>query len=577
MRVRAPWVAVALGAVLTAGAAGTAAALVVGADRGLDLTDESFYLLAARPWADRSAFTGIFGWYLGPWLRLLGDDVAAVRVAGVALLALAGGWLGHCAVAAGPLRASWPARLVAVPAVAGAALAQYALFLRTPGYGWFAAVGLLLVAAGAVRLVGEPGGPVLPVAAGLGAGLFVTGVGKVTSAVVAALAVAVAAVVVRGWRRLAAATAVLGVLVLGHVLLVAGPGDTLAALDRARQAAAVVDPAHYTTGALPGATSEGLVRVLTAGGSPLALLPLVPLLTLLPAVPVPWAWTAALPGLVLPVGVLAAEWSTDDGARAAGTAVTVAAGTATVLAACRVARLRTGRRALAAVLLCDVLALAYPLGSNNDYLVLATGTAGVFVAGAGIALVTSAPRWPVGAVLAGVAGVAAALLVVTGARAVLPYRLVPLAQQTVPANMVPGAPPLLVDPGTAAWTAQLRAGATATGWRPGTPLLDLSWRPAAVLALDGRAPAVLLPSFPQLPSQGDSARLALSFEDAGRWREAWLLVPARVDGLPSRAQASVTDGAVQVVGRRFPDDYERVVTVVAPFDGQRQTLWRPRP
>jgi hypothetical protein len=34
---------------------------------------------------------------------------------------------------------------------------------------------------------------------------------------------------------------------------------------------------------------------------------------------------------------------------------------------------------------------------------------------------------------------------------------------------------------------------------------------------------------------------------------------------------------VQVVGRRFPDDYERVVTVVAPFDGQRQTLWRPRP
>jgi hypothetical protein len=88
---------------------------------------------------------------------------------------------------------------------------------------------------------------------------------------------------------------------------------------------------------------------------------------------------------------------------------------------------------------------------------------------------------------------------------------------------------------------------------------------------------VLLPSFPRLPSRGDSARLALSFEDPARWREAWLLVPARVDGLPSRVQASATDGAVRVVGRRFPRDYEQVVTVVAPFDGHRQTLWRPRP
>ena len=576
MRARAWSLPAALGAALAAGAVGTAMALAVDADRGLDLTDESFYLLGARPWADRSAFTGIFGWYLGPWSRLLGDDVAGLRVTGVVLLALAGAWLGHCAVAAGPLRASWPARLVAVPAAAGAALAQYALFLRTPGSGWFAAVGLLLVAAGAVRLVGEPTGPVWPVAVSLGAGLFVTGVGKVTTGVAATLVVGCAAVVVRAWRRLAAAGALLGALVLAHFALVAGPGDTFAALDRSRQMAAVVDPAHYATANLPAATGHGLLTVLVAGGSPLALLALVPLLTLLPAVPDRMAWATAVPGLVIPAGVLAARWGTAAGPRAAGTVVIVAAGTATVLAACRVVRHRTGRRALAVVLLCDGLALAYPLGSNNDYLFMLTGSAGVLVAGAGIALTASARRWPVDVVLLGFAGVVAALLVVTGARAAVPYRLLPLAQQSVPTAVVPGTPPLLLDPGTAAWTAQLRAGAAAAGWRAGIPLLDLSWHPADVLALDGRAPAVLLPSFPQLPSRGASAQLALSFEDAGRWRDAWLLVPARAGGLPSPDQASAADVAVRVVGRRFPGDYERVVTVGTPFDGQRQTLWRPR-
>lgn len=54
------------------------------------------------------------------------------------------------------------------------------------------------------------------------------------------------------------------------------------------------------------------------------------------------------------------------------------------------------------------------------------------------------------------------------------------------------------------------------------------------------------------------------------WNRAWLLVPHGQDD-------ALTDGATVVVGRHFPADYELVGTVTAPYDGQPQGLWRPRP
>ena len=55
------------------------------ARRGLDLTDESFYLVSCRDW--RTTFsTSLFGAYLGGPFHLLGENIAAFRVFGAGLL-----------------------------------------------------------------------------------------------------------------------------------------------------------------------------------------------------------------------------------------------------------------------------------------------------------------------------------------------------------------------------------------------------------------------------------------------------------------------------------------------------------
>jgi hypothetical protein len=139
----------------------------------------------------------------------------------------------------------------------------------------------------------------------------------------------------------------------------------------------------------------------------------------------------------------------------------------------------------------------------------------------------------------------------------------------LPREVVPGAPPLLVDVATAAWIDDLRADAARAGWRPGTALLDLTWHPMSVLALDGRAPKTLLPAFPGWGSEAASAAYALQQEDPAWGRSAWILVPAAQPD-------STTDAVVRVVDRRFPSDYVLVGQVTAPYDGQQQDLWRPR-
>ena len=68
----------------------TIAALHVGlfsiaATRGWDLTDESFYLLSFRHWAEAPA-TSFFGAYLAMPYALVGQSLWAIRVVGFLLL-----------------------------------------------------------------------------------------------------------------------------------------------------------------------------------------------------------------------------------------------------------------------------------------------------------------------------------------------------------------------------------------------------------------------------------------------------------------------------------------------------------
>jgi hypothetical protein len=569
-----------------------ARALLVDADRGLDLVDESFYLLAARPWASSSAFTGVFGWYLGPWMRLMGDDIGRLRVVGVVVVVLAALWLGYCAgVAAGrvagrPLPS--PMQWLVLPAVAAAALCQYLLFVRTPGYGWFASTGLLLTAAGVVLLLADldpgPSWREVSLVLSLGLGLAVCAVGKLSTAAGASVLVLLASAL-SSWRRpaflrLVATAGVLVALLAVHLTVVSDPRTTLTALRRGAAVAGVLDPHYYTLSGMPSATAEGVRRVLTLGGSRLWVLAFLPILGVavsrIPLGPQrlrrTWPVLLALPGLVVPIVRLAQEYDR-GGAVTGGEArpLLVALATAVVLALVRA----RWRAALAGIVLL-ALALCFPLGTNNDYLLWMTSSLAVLAVGSLLCLSAAVPGprgFPLVAVLA-LACVGTSAIVIPAVRERAPHWMLPMERETVPVAVIPGTSPMLVDPTTAAWVEGLRQGAAAGGWQRGTPLLDLTANTASVLVLDARAPGALLPSFPQWPGRVASARMALSFEDPAVWRRAWILVP-QADAPQNGDPIASTDAIVRVLGRRFPDDYRQVLPVSANFPFSRVVLWRP--
>jgi len=186
------------------------------ADRGLDLTDEGLYLLAAEARSLDSYWGVPFGWHTAPLYRWVGYDVAAFRTAGAFLLVGAAAALGAAAASVGralreageggrPGKAG--ARQLLIEIVLGALLGglggllYYGGLVRTPSYNWVtvfgatvAAVGLLIVmqsvvpsasSSGRSSLWGDGGGPArFPLLGGVllaGFGLFFTVPAKPTT------------------------------------------------------------------------------------------------------------------------------------------------------------------------------------------------------------------------------------------------------------------------------------------------------------------------------------------------------------------------------------------------------------
>jgi len=150
-----------------------------------------------------------------------------------------------------------------------------------------------------------------------------------------------------------------------------------------------------------------------------------------------------------------------------------------------------------------------------------------------------------------------------------PYRVSPLYLAQVPVDFGPHRSRLVVDRTTARYLTAVRSAAVGAGFRPGTPLLDLTFTPAVPYDLQARVPNTLLPAFPRLGSATASARFALQHEDLRRWQAAWILLPENAPSLRPNA-------VVAVLGRQFPESYQLVGRFQSPADGQIQTLWRPR-
>jgi hypothetical protein len=145
--------------------------LVYGAGRGIDLTDEIFYLVWARDPEAYALLYQPFGYLLHPLYALLGGDVARYRLAGFAITAAAGALLGRQIAPEGARR------LPFATFGAAAALVIYFPWIVTPSYNSAANVGAMLVLAGVATLLRAGDSPAraaasLAIACGLCAAAF---------------------------------------------------------------------------------------------------------------------------------------------------------------------------------------------------------------------------------------------------------------------------------------------------------------------------------------------------------------------------------------------------------------------
>lgn len=201
-----------------AGAAGAAllwtVVAVLCASRGLDITDESFYLLSYRWWNDNfDNFTGAQYVY-GPVFELLGYDIARLRVFKVLTLLVAHGLFGWAFMRwlrlqrpDAPDSRWWEAAGTA--AIVACAGIVYSWLPLSPGYNDLALTCSVLAAGAALRIVRDIGVGARPpwwAPFGFGALAVVMVLGKWSSSALALTVIGLTVVVVaatgrQGWRR----------------------------------------------------------------------------------------------------------------------------------------------------------------------------------------------------------------------------------------------------------------------------------------------------------------------------------------------------------------------------------------
>lgn len=213
MRIDRRTIAGAVGFVLAVAILWVAVARLLASDRGIDLTDESLYLLDADPPSPYAAFGFPYGWITGPLFRAVGYDIARFRTLGGVILVLATALLAHQVLRASAVitgHGSKPYRFSAAYALLVGLLGSCGLLyyvglplLRTPSYNWLNLVGILLALSG-VFLAIRSKRSAFPAAALIATGAFLTLHGKPSTPFLLAAAALPLLVRVRGARATAA-------------------------------------------------------------------------------------------------------------------------------------------------------------------------------------------------------------------------------------------------------------------------------------------------------------------------------------------------------------------------------------
>lgn len=186
--------------------------LVYGSGRGLDLTDEIFYLVWARdPNAYQLTYQP-FGHLLHPLFRLVGGDLQTYRLTGFAITAAAGAFLGHALAGVSRSRTAF------VVYGAAAALTIFFPWIITPSYNSTANVGAMLIVGAALNAFkASPRARIAGVIAG-GAGLCLAAFAKPPLFAIAVAGIGLTALVARKPRAGLVAPLVLGAALMSLVL-----------------------------------------------------------------------------------------------------------------------------------------------------------------------------------------------------------------------------------------------------------------------------------------------------------------------------------------------------------------------
>lgn len=149
-----------------------------------------------------------------------------------------------------------------------------------------------------------------------------------------------------------------------------------------------------------------------------------------------------------------------------------------------------------------------------------------------------------------------------------PHRTAPISEQNTLVTLGLHQSSIYVDKRSSEYILGLRFAATRSGWKGGTPLIDLTGTsPGAAVVLGAKAPGSpwLLGGY---PGSGEFAVAALKYADKEDIGRAWVLASPK-------GKRSLSDTVLRSFGIPFPGRYELVGKVLRPISGEEQFLYRP--
>jgi hypothetical protein len=577
--------------------------------RGFDLTDESFYLMSYAHPEDITAISTLFPLLIKPLYSLSGGNITALRALSVIVwcaLAAAGSWITHHSLKRETASDAQPGPdkrtyfLLLLLPLAGGVL-YYHLWLITPSYNWLTLIGLCVFWIGLLlwKDVDRPGEVTWLGAALFGfAAAFIFWSKATSAALLPLFPLSVLVLDRKHWRRLLSIPAVIAGglgFVFGFSLPLwygYSPQQLFTIISSGIEHQLLMEPAAFNglSGIFVGAAAKlaefFIYNAYLYSLQRLALWLMPPAVVLL---------IAHLPEQHRPPGRVIKRWST----------MLLSVGfVANLLAMTYLLSQNTGHWCLNVVLMSLTflyaghaaysaiisahpsmnwrkigiralpifsLAFVFTFGTLNNY-ALQIGMAGYFfLLGLSVLLLASGNN-PINASLVqfAVPALLLAIIALTVLRSLTPYRQDEAVWQ-MQHHVSPGgsSAEVIVSEEMALYITELQALADASGFTPGTPLIDLTGEtPGAAYILDGRAYGFpwLLGGYPG----SDSAALDILYEwEPDQLDRAWVLSAAVSN------KWSISVSILSEVGLDFPSEYVEAGRLHQPVSDRQQILWKP--